>query len=322
MDKVLGMGNALVDVMTIISSDEILATLGLPKGSMQLVDDQLSNRVLENTKHLKSVIASGGSAANTIHGIAKLGVETGFIGKVGKDEMGNLFKSDLENSNLKPLLLESSTASGKAIAFVSPDSERTFATYLGAAVELSASDLTPEMFQGYQYFHIEGYLVQNHDLIETAVKLAKKQGLKVSLDLAAFNVVEANLTFLQHIIKNYVDIVFANEDEAKAFTGSEPFAAVDQIAEICEIAVVKVGKKGSLIKTNNQLTQVGIIDVNSIDTTGAGDLYAAGFLTGLIKGKTTEECGKMGALLAGKVIENLGAKISEANWSFIFAHLK
>jgi sugar/nucleoside kinase (ribokinase family) len=322
MDKVLGMGNALVDVMTIISSDEILATLGLPKGSMQLVDDQLSNRVLENTKHLKSVIASGGSAANTIHGIAKLGVETGFIGKVGKDEMGNLFKTDLENSNIKPLLLESSTASGKAIAFVSPDSERTFATYLGAAVELSASDLTPEMFQGYQYFHIEGYLVQNHDLIETAVKLAKKQGLKVSLDLAAFNVVEANLTFLQHIIKNYVDIVFANEDEAKAFTGSEPFAAVDQIAEICEIAVVKVGKKGSLIKTNNQLTQVGIIDVNSIDTTGAGDLYAAGFLTGLIKGKTTEECGKMGALLAGKVIENLGAKISEANWSFIFAHLK
>ena len=322
MDKVLGMGNALVDVMTTISSDEILAALGLPKGSMQLVDAQLSKLVMEKTTHLKSVIASGGSAAKAMHGIAKLGIETGFIGKVGKDEMGNLFKTDLEKSNIKPLLLESTTSSGIAIAFVSPDSERTFATYLGAAVELSASDLNSDMFKGYHYFHIEGYLVQNHELIETAVKLAKQQGLKVSLDLAAFNVVEANLEFLHEIIKNYVDIVFANEDEAKAFTGSEPYAAIDQIAEICDIAVVKVGKKGSLIKTNNQLTQVGIIDVMSIDTTGAGDLYAAGFLTGLIKGKPIEECGKMGALLAGKVIENLGAKISDANWSFIFTHLK
>jgi sugar/nucleoside kinase (ribokinase family) len=162
MDKVLGMGNALVDVMTTMESDEMLSTLGLPKGSMQLVDAEFSKRVMEKTAHLNSVLASGGSAANTIHGIARLGVETGFIGKVGDDELGNLFKKDLENAGIAPVLLESNTASGKAVALVSPDSERTFATFLGAAVELSATDLSAEMFRGYQYFHIEGYLVQNH----------------------------------------------------------------------------------------------------------------------------------------------------------------
>jgi len=264
MDKVLGMGNALVDIMTTIESDEMLSSLGLPKGSMQLVDTEFSKRVIDKTSHLKSIIASGGSAANTIHGIARLGLKTGFIGKVGSDDFGNLFKKDLEQAGITPLLLESNTASGKAVALVSPDSERTFATFLGAAVELSAADLSSEMFKGYKYFHIEGYLVQNHELIETAVKLAKENGLKVSLDLAAYNVVEANLGFLQRIIKEYVDIVFANEEEAKAFTGNEPEEALNQIAEMCEIAIVKVGKSGSFIKTDGKIAKVGIIKANAI----------------------------------------------------------
>ncbi len=322
MKKVLGMGNALIDVMTKIDSDNLLSDLGLPKGSMQLVDIEFSNRVIEKTKHLSPVITSGGSAANTIHGLAKLGVSTGFIGKVGKDEFGSLFKADLQESNITPVLLESETASGKAIALVSPDSERTFATYLGAAVELSAYDISKEIFKGYSYFHIEGYLVQNHELIETAVRVAKENGLKVSLDLAAYNVVEANLGFLKRIIKNYVDIVFANEEEAKSFTGQEPNEALITIANMCEIAVVKIGKEGSLIKKGDANYKVGIIRVDSIDTTGAGDLYAAGFLAGLVQDKDLAVCGEMGALLAGKVIENLGAKITNENWEYISNQLK
>lgn len=320
--KVLGMGNALVDVMTKLKSDDLLVELGLPRGSMQLVDTEFSNRVIEKTKDLPSEIASGGSAANTIHGLAKLGVETGFIGKIGKDELGNIFKQDLVNANIKPVLLESATDSGKAIAMVSPDSERTFATFLGAAVELSAADITKNLFNGYGIFHIEGYLVQNHELIETAVRLAKESGLKVSLDLAAYNVVEANLGFLQRIIKDYVDIVFANEEEAKAFTAQEPTDALNTIANMCEIAIVKIGKGGSLIKHKGQTTKVGIIKANSVDTTGAGDLYAAGFIAGLVKEKDMETCGKMGALLAGKVIENMGAKITESNWEYIYSQMQ
>lgn len=321
MDKILGMGNALVDVMTKIKEDSTLQELNLPKGSMQLVDANFSKKVIETTKHLNPVMTSGGSAANTIHGLAKLGIETGFIGKVGTDELGIFFKNDLESAQIKPFLLQSQTPSGKAVALVSPDSERTFATFLGAAVELAAPDINPEIFEGYQYFHIEGYLVQNHELIESAVKMAKQKGLKVSLDLASFNVVEENLEFLQTIVKEYVDIIFANEEEAKAFTGTEPQESLNILGNLCEYAVVKIGKQGSLIQHGSEKTQVGIIGIDAFDTTGAGDLYAAGFLYGLVKDLSLTRCGELGALLSGKVIENLGAKISEENWKEIMKQL-
>lgn len=322
MRKVLGMGNALVDVMTRIDRDDFLEELGLPKGSMQLVDTEFSNRVLKKTKHFSQILTSGGSAANTIHGLTRLGIKTGFVGKIGKDELGNFFKSDLEKQNINPLLFESNTATGKAIALVSKDSERTFATYLGAAVELSDKDIEMSIFEGYDIFHIEGYLVQNHSLIEKSIRMAKENGLKVSLDLAAYNVVNENLGFLEQMVTNYVDILFANEQEAKAFTGLEPEKALEEIANKCEITVVKIGKKGSLIKKGEQKTQVGIIGIDAVDTTGAGDLYAAGFLAGLINNKDLQTCGKMGALLSGKVIETIGAKITEENWKFIFEDLK
>jgi sugar/nucleoside kinase (ribokinase family) len=321
MDKVLGMGNALVDVMTKINSDSTLQELNLPKGSMQLVDAAFSKNVIESTKDLNPVMTSGGSAANTIHGLAKLGVKTGFIGKVGNDDLGQFFNKDLEAAQIQPFLLKSLTPSGKAVALVSPDSERTFATFLGAAVELNASDINPEIFDGYQYFHIEGYLVQNHELIETAVKTAKEKGLKVSLDLASYNVVEDNLEFLKGIIRNYVDIVFANEEEAKAFTGTNPEESLAILGEMCEFAVVKIGKQGSLIQHRTEKTKVGIIGIDAFDTTGAGDLYAAGFLYGLVHHLSLNRCGELGALLSGKVIENLGAKIADKAWSQIKSQL-
>lgn len=321
MDKVLGMGNALVDVMTKINSDSTLQELNLPKGSMQLVDATFSKKVIESTKHLNPVMTSGGSAANTIHGLAKLGVKTGFIGKVGNDDLGQFFNNDLQAAQIQPFLLKSKTPTGKAVALVSPDSERTFATFLGAAVELSAPDINPDIFDGYQYFHIEGYLVQNHELIESAIKIAKEKGLKVSLDLASYNVVEENLDFLKAIIRDYVDIVFANEEEAKAFTGTHPEESLNILGELCEYAVVKIGKQGSLLKHGNEQTKVGIIGIDAFDTTGAGDLYAAGFLYGLVHKLSLTRCGELGALLSGKVIETLGAKISDDAWAQIKSQL-
>ncbi|MBI9066994.1 MAG: adenosine kinase [Salinivirgaceae bacterium] len=322
MEKVLGMGNALVDIMTQINDDKLLTELGLPKGSMQLVDADFSKQAIDKTVHLNPVKTSGGSAANTIHGLAKLGVETGFIGKVGKDELGTFFKRDLEKSNIQPFLLQSETPTGKALALVSPDSERTFATHLGAAVELTASEIAESIFKDYSYFHIEGYLVQNHDLIEQSILTAKKNGLKVSLDLASFNIVDENLDFLRRVVKDYVDILFANEEEAKSFTGKNPEEALNEIAEMCEYAIVKVGKKGSYVKFNGETTRVGIIGVDAIDTTGAGDLYAGGFLYGMVHKLSMKECANMGSLLSGKVIETLGAKISDRGWSEILDYMK
>jgi sugar/nucleoside kinase (ribokinase family) len=311
------MGNALVDIMTSLNNDELLEQLNLAKGSMQLADKEFINRVVSCTQNLEKRQSSGGSAANTIHGLAKLGVETGFVGKIGNDNFGNFFKEDLENSGINPKLYKSQNESGIAIALVSPDSERTFATFLGAAIELSADDIKKETFEGFDYFHIEGYLVQNHDLLNKAVKLAKENNLIVSIDMASFNVVEENLEFLKSLVKNYVDIVFANEEEAKAFTGKEPKDAVNEISEYCDIAIVKIGKHGSLIKTKNETYKIDVIEANSIDTTGAGDLYAAGFLYGLINNFAMQKCGNFGSILSGKVIEVIGAKMNNQKWKDI-----
>lgn len=312
--KIFGIGNALVDIMTSLENDSLLDKLNLPKGSMQIVNDKTIASALEQTKGLKQTLASGGSAANTINGLANLGIETAFVGKVGNDELGEFFSTDMQKAGIKPKLLKGKAATGTALALVSPDSERTFAVNLGAAIEMTAEDITPSLFEGYDYFHIEGYLVQNHSLIEKALQVAKSSGLKISLDLASYNVVESNLEFLQRVVKDYVDIVFANEEEAKAFTHKLPEEALDILAQNTEIAVVKVGAKGSFIKKGNEKHRVGVVKATSIDTTGAGDLYASGFLYGLTKGLPLDTCGRIGAVLSGKVIEVIGPKMDEATW--------
>jgi sugar/nucleoside kinase (ribokinase family) len=319
--KVLGLGNALVDIMTKIDGDDFLQSQGLPKGSMQLVDYEKANSVMQASEGFEKSMAAGGSAANTINGLARLGVETAFIGTVGKDEMGDFFEKDMIKHNTIPQLSKSDTRTGLAVALVTPDAERTFATYLGAAVELSADSLKPEMFKGYDIFHIEGYLVQNYDLIETAINYAKEAGCRVSIDLASFNVVEANLDFLKKMVKN-VDIVFANEEEAKAFTGKEPEGALEDIAADVDIAVVKTGKTGSMVKNNGIVYRAGVIKADSIDTTGAGDLYASGFLYGMSKGLSFDKCAEVGAVVAGNVIEVIGAKMDDDRWERIYKMIK
>jgi len=321
MKKILGMGNALTDILLQIENDAILSSLNLMKGGMQLINTERSEEISHAVSQYAKVMATGGSASNTINGIARLGMKAGFVGKIGKDDIGLFFTNDSINNGVKPNLLVSETPSGRCIVLVSPDSERTLCTYLGAACELEASDLSTKMFEGYDIFHIEGYLVQNHDLISTAVRLAKQAGLKVSIDLASYNVVEANLDFLKEIIKKYVDIVFANEEEAFAFTGKEPHEALINISDYCDIVIVKMGKDGSLIKSRNEKVQIKPRLSNCIDTTGAGDLYAAGFIFGFANNYSLEICGKIGSLVSGNVVEILGAKMSDEVWEMIHAEI-
>jgi len=317
MKKILGIGNALVDIMTRLEDDLFLETIGLPKGSMQLVDNTLVEKLHTQIESLQKSISAGGSAANTINGLANLGVETGFIGVVGNDNMGDYFANDMIKNGITPHLSKSKNKSGTAIAFVSPDSERTFATFLGAALELTEMHLDENILKNYDIIHIEGYLVQNYDLIKSIMVKAKACGLKISLDLASYNVVEANLEFLKTLVEEYVDIVFANEEEAKAFTGKDPHEALCIISDCCEISIVKIGQKGSLIKRKEHTHIIGVIPAKSIDTTGAGDMYAAGFLYGYLNNMPLEKCGKIGAILAGNVIEVVGSKIENATWNNI-----
>jgi sugar/nucleoside kinase (ribokinase family) len=318
MKKILGIGNALVDIITFLENDAVLKSYSLPLGSMQLIDAKTALSLEEATQSCKKHRASGGSAANTIHGLSRLGVVSGFIGTTGRDATGNFFREDMIRAGIRPHLTDSLSSTGRSQAMVTPGGERTMATFLGAAVELSPQQLNLSLFREYDHLHLEGYLVQNQALVEAALQMAQQCGMTVSLDLASFNVVEAHLSFLQRMVKEYVDIVFANEEEARAFTGHvNPQLALDAISVLCNTAVVKIGEKGSLVKEEGKTHTIASIPVKCIDTTGAGDLYASGFLYGFAGDRGPETSGKIGALLAGKVIEEPGAKIRDEVWTDI-----
>jgi sugar/nucleoside kinase (ribokinase family) len=317
MAKVLGMGNALVDIITQIDDEEILKNFGLPKGSMTLVDLDTSNYIHSETAGMSKSKASGGSAANTIHGLAHLGVETGFVGTIGDDDMGRFFKKDMQVNHIKPILFRTMHETGRAIALISSDSERTFATYLGAAVDLSADDITHNLFKGYDYLYIEGYLVQNQQMIEKALRLASSAQLKICLDLASYNVVAENKDFFKELIPKYVDILFANEDEIRALSGKAPEAGAADFQDQVKIMVVKLGAEGSFCITGGEMIRIGVRPSRAVDTTGAGDLYAAGFIYGHLQGRPPEICGKMGAILSGRIIELIGAKMDESTWEIL-----
>lgn len=315
MKSILGMGNALTDVLAQLPSDELLKKFHLPKGSMQHVDEETGNKIWNTLKAMGVQYVPGGSAANTISGTSIFGMPSGFIGKVGDDELGSLFKTGQENIGIKPTLLKGSRASGKAMVFITaPNAERTFAVYLGSAIELTAEELKPEYFQGYDYFHIEGYLVQNQSLLRRAVELAKEAGSIISIDMASYNVVESNDAFLHDIIENYVDIVFANETEAKAFAKREPEEALDEIAKICKIAVVKLGPHGSMVKSGDEKYKIDAWPAATIDATGAGDIYAAGFLYAHSLGMPVKICGEVGSIISAKVVEVIGPKVDVPRW--------
>ncbi len=317
MKAILGVGNALVDILATLPSDELLDKYNLPKGSMQHVDEATSNSIYNDLMTIGCQRVAGGSSANTINGLARLGVKTKFIGKVGADKLGEDFRNDQQSNGIDSNLLIGEVSSGRALVLISDDAERTFATYLGAAIELDSQDLHAAMYEGYKYLHLEGYLVQNHRLVEKAVELAKLNNMIVSLDMASYNVVDENKEFLGRMLEHYVDIVFANEDEAKSFTGLEPDGAVKRFAELCDVAVVKIGKEGSLVKRKHEFHRISSICANAVDATGAGDLYASGFLYGLANELPLAKCGTIGSLCAGKVVEVIGPKMNDNVWKEI-----
>ncbi|MBR0539442.1 MAG: adenosine kinase [Bacteroidales bacterium] len=314
MKKILGIGSALVDILTQVPDESILQELNLPKGSMTYVDAQTSVEIGKKLAYLGSQMASGGSAANTMSGLAKLDIEAGFLSKVGDDEVGRFFEKQMAETHVKPLMLKSATPSGRVQALVTADGERTFATCLGAAAEMCADDIRPALFEGWDIFYVEGYLVANPTMLRRAIETAKAQGMTIAIDLASYNVVEESRDFLLDLIDNYVDIVFANEQEAHALTGMDPEAALHFIADRCQIAVVKVGAKGAYIQRDKGIVTIPPMQADVVDTTGAGDMWAAGFLAGLVKGENLAKCGQMGAIVAANVIEVLGTKMNAERW--------
>ena len=318
--KIVGIGNALVDLLAKLPDDSLLKELGLSPGSMNLINEEQRVKLfsLLREKEIDLVMTTGGSVSNSMLALQKLGVSVGFIGKTGNDRYGKFYLDEMNNYGVNLHLLCEEMFSGTALCLITPDGERTFTTYLGAAADMRKADLEKSILEQYSLLYVEGYLIQNHELIEGALSMAKSLGLKTALDLASYNVVEAEKEFLLSLIAKYVDVLFANEDEAAALTGKKPEQALCEISEMVDIAVVKEGSKGSWIKRKNELIHVPCLSVLSpVDTTAAGDYYAAGFLAGLSQGLDLSICAKMGTTLAYHIIQVVGTKLHDSIWEDI-----
>ncbi len=315
MEKIIGIGNALVDILVRLKDDYLLEKTGLPKGGMTLIDEARQRELRSCMEGLPMEQATGGSAGNTMLALARLGEAAGFVGKVGRDDLGRFYADNCKKVGIEARLLECDLPTGVANTFISPDGERTFGTYLGAAATLQASDITPELFEDVGTAHIEGYLVQNHDLMEAICQTATEAGTMLSLDLASYNVVAADLDFFRHLVQDYIDIVFANEEEASAFTGkTDPLEALREIAAYKCLAVVKLGGKGACARLGEEEEVVPSMHMPVVDTTAAGDFFAGGFLYALNRGASLKDCLNCGSLLAGHIIGVVGTRLPDETW--------
>lgn len=315
---IVGIGSALVDII-IHESDEFVQEASAEKGGMKYVDDTFIDHTISRTSG-RIHIVPGGSACNTIVGVGRLGGKARFVGKLGKDESGNLYKRELEQNNVEGILtISSTTPTGRVLSIITPDAERSMLTYLGAASEMLPEDIPDNAFSSAAIVHVEGYLLFNRDLMDRVLEAAKNAGAFVSLDLAAYGVVEAAFDYLEGIVGKYVDILIANEDEAKAFTKEEDEdRQLAALAQKSPLAVLKLGKRGSRIMHNHQEVRADAVALETVvDTTGAGDFWAAGFLHGLVSGLGVERAAMLGSLTGAEVCRVDGASIPDAGWDRI-----
>ena len=340
--KIIGIGNALLDVLIRLDDDRTLATLGLKKGAMDLIDESTMRRIQKAQAGLERSEAPGGSVCNTMRALARLCsraewstqhgkeiasslamtddrlcADVGYIGKIGNDMAGTVYEQEIRKAGVHPYLFRTEGISGCSTVMISPDGERTMATFLGPAGNLSDDEIADEILQSYDCLYMEGYLIVIEPLFLPMIKRAKRMGLKVALDLSNFNIVNGYRDLLSEVIPAYVDILFSNESEAGAFTGLPATEAIDLIAESVETAVVTVGKDGVWAKQGNRKIHDAAISKDVVDTTGAGDHFAAGFLFGYALNASLAQSASIGSLLSGKVIETVGAQIPEEHWTQI-----
>lgn len=309
---VVGIGNAIVDVIS-TSSDAFLQEHGLPKGGMTLVDAERARQLYAASGPTTEM--SGGSAANTLAGLASLGARGGFIGKLRDDQLGEIFRHDIRATGIAFTTLpgENGAATGRCFVFVTQDAQRTMATHLGISVTLGPEDVNHELIAEARVVYLEGYLWDAESAKQAfldAVATAQANGTKVALSLSDPFCVERHRESFLNLIDHHVDLLFANAQEVKSlYLCEELEEATAQLHRHCETAVITRSAEGSLILQDDQEYEVAaqLLD-QVVDTTGAGDLYAAGFLYGYTRGYPPSSCGQLGALAAGEAISHVGPR--------------
>ena len=305
-------GNAMVDIIASVD-EEFLSKHNLTKASMMLVDDERS--AFLRSQIAPNVMSSGGSVANTSHGLASLGGRAGFIGKITDDDLGGVFSNDLREAGVSffPAPKDHGLPTGRYVIVVTPDGQRTMNTYLGAGAVLCPADVSKPAVQSAEWVLLEGYLYDKDDAKEAfrvAAQYAHEAGRKVALTLSDSFCVQRHHGDFHALVCDDVDLLFANEHELAVLFGTDDFAAsVQVLRDKCPLAVVTRSKQGSVVITADDYIEVPALPVDPIiDATGAGDMYAAGFLYGLTHGKSLEQCAEIGTICAAEVIMHMGPR--------------
>jgi sugar/nucleoside kinase (ribokinase family) len=309
---VVGIGNALVDVLS-QEADAFLAAQGLIKGAMQLVDEPRARELYAAMG--PAVEVSGGSAANTIVGVASFGGRAHYVGKVRDDQLGEVFSHDLRAVGVgySTPAATSGPATGRCLIVVTPDAQRTLTTYLGASVQLGPGDIDKDLIGRAGILYLEGYLFDPPEAqraFSVAADIAHAAGRKVALTLSDPFCVDRHRGAFRELVERHVDILFANEAEIRALYRTPDFdAALQQVRRHCAVAALTRSEHGSVIVAGDEVHVVAAHPVRTVvDTTGAGDLYAAGFMVGLSRGLDVATCGRLGSLAAAEVISHVGAR--------------
>ncbi|MFO7929394.1 MAG: adenosine kinase [Candidatus Humimicrobiaceae bacterium] len=309
---VVGIGNAIVDILANVREDFLKVNM-LEKGSMQLVDEKESKKICSSVEIIEK--NSGGSVANTIAGLASLGSKAAFIGKVKEDEEGFAFEESLKGIGVTFNTKKSKDGPSTAhcVVLVTPDAQRTMNTCLGIAGKLCCDDIDSKLIENARVVYLEGYLWDSREAKEAflkAIKIAKKSGGKTALSLSDKFCVDCHREDFLDLVRNHLDILFANEEEAKSLFETEDLdKAINKLKSIDVISVITRSEKGSVIVNNGEEIEVEPEMPESVtDTTGAGDLYAAGFLHGLVKGYSLKTCGRIGSIVASDIINQFGAR--------------
>ncbi len=308
----IGIGNAIVDIIVNID-DHFLDVHELKKGSMNLISSDESKLLLSNCKLIKQI--SGGSSANTVVCLAELGNKVQFIGRVKNDKFGQFFATDIResNANFSTPPTQDGPPTAHSIILITPDAQRTMCTYLGASVEFEPKDLNLGLIQESKYLYLEGYLWDSElakNAFLEAAEIAKSSNTRIILSLSDSFCVDRHRESFLELIDKYVDIVFCNESEILSLINKSKLEICkEHISKLCKLVVITLGSKGSLIihKNNSQFIDAKMVE-KVLDTTGAGDIYAGGFIHGLIKNYSLKKCGEIGSLCAAQIITQLGSR--------------
>jgi len=309
---VVGIGNAIVDVL-VQTDDGFLQAHDLQKGGMALIDEPQAERLYKASG--PGLETSGGSVANTMVGIAQLGGKAGFIGRVRNDQLGEIFSHDIRavGARFDTPAATSGATTARCLIYVTPDAERTMCTFLGASTQLEPEDLDLSMVREAKVLYLEGYLWDSpaaKRAFIAAAEACRDSGGQVALSLSDGFCVDRHRESFLDLVNGHVDVLFANDVEIMSLYETDDFdTAVKQVSGCCRVAALTRGAKGSVVLSGDQRWDIGIVSLGDLlDTTGAGDLYAGGFLHGYTQGESLERCGQLGALCAGQIVTQLGAR--------------